>query len=391
MATTKITNTQIDNLVNAAYRQAVGSDDVSTQLDLTAFTETGAYNTDFTAVREKFTGALVAKLTKDFYLDSAYTGDTDPFYTDSREFGAVTQMINITAPEVRENSSWETFSNGDVIGTAEVSLPIINSKLTCATTSWGLPITITDQQWDDAVKNREEFDKLISFIMLAVRNAIEVHKESTAALNRNNMIGELLYADQQQVDGVHAINLVAEYAAEVGETTMTVEDFLSTADALRFASERIKTIIRYMGKMTTIFNTASRATFTPKDRLVVELLGTFVDKVESKMEANTFHSELVALPNYHEVASWQSLSDITFDGVSSINVKTADGHGIEKAGIIGLVADRWSIIHTIRSQRVGRLRDDIKALTAYEYQFRDSRMNNLECNAVVFYLDDVTA
>lgn len=392
MATTKITNTQIKDLVNEAYKQATGKEGVDVQLDLTDFTETGAFNTDFTLVREKFTGALIARLVKNFYLDSAYSADDDPFYMDSAEFGAITQWITATVPMVRNNSAWENFVNGATIGTAEVALPVISSKLTCASTSWGLPLTISSSQWNDAVKSQEEFNSLVSYIMMCVQNAIQIHRENCNSLNRNNLFGELINATNTSVAGVHTMNLVEEYAKENGETSMTVEDFLSNADALRFAYEKVKTLTRYLGKMTATFNTEGHETFVPKDRLVVQLLGMFVDKVESKMLSNTFHAEMADLDvNYSTVASWQSLEDISFDGVSSINVKTADGHEIEKAGIIGIICDRWAVAHTIVSERVGHLRDDIKDLDHYEYQFKDRRVNNMGQSAILLMLDDYTA
>ncbi|MCQ2053056.1 MAG: hypothetical protein MJZ03_03890 [archaeon] len=392
MATTKITNTQIDTLVKTAYAQATGQEGADVQIDLTNFTETGAYGQDFTLVRERFTGALIALLAKNFFLDSAYNGENDPFYVDKQKFGAITQLITMKAPEVREASNWTNFVSGQTtIGSHEIYLPIVETKLMAKTTSWELPVAISGSQWDDAVKSEGEFNNLVSYVMLAVQNALEQHKEDMNAMNRNNFIAEKINAQNTSVAGTHAVNLVKEYADSIGETTMTVEDFLSNADALRFASERIKTYIRYMKKQTANFNTKGRVTFVPEDRLVVELLGTFVDKVESKMTANTFHDTLVALPNYVDVASWQSLETLDFDGVSTINVKTADGNQVEKAGVIGLIADKWAVMHTIRDNRVGHMRDDIMDIDDYRYQFRDQYMNNLECSALVLMLDDVVA
>lgn len=388
----KITNTQIDALVKAAYAQATGQEGADVQIDLTNFTETGAYGQDFTLVRERFTGALIALLAKNFYLDSAYTAEKDPFYVDKHKFGSITQLITMKAPEVREATNWQNFVSGQTtIGSREIYLPIIMTKLMAKNVSYELPVAISGTQFDDALKSEEDFNSLVSYIMLAVQNALEQHKEDMNAMNRNNFIAEKINAQNTGVAGTHAVNLVKEYADSIGETTMTVEDFLSNADALRFASERIKTYIRYMKKQTSNFNTEGRVTFVPEERLVVELLGTFVDKVESKMTANTFHDALVALPNYVEVASWQSLEDLSFDGVSSINVKTADGHQVEKAGVIGLITDSWGIMHSIRDQRVGHMRDDIADIDDYRYQMRDQYLNNLECSALVLMLDDVVA
>ena len=52
MAITKLTTTQIDTLVNAAYTDAVGGGTL-TQLDLTALVDEGV--SDVAALRSKFT------------------------------------------------------------------------------------------------------------------------------------------------------------------------------------------------------------------------------------------------------------------------------------------------------------------------------------------------
>ena len=51
----KLTNTQIQTLVNSAYNQAVGSEAVTNMLDISAFCERGT-NEIGEALREKFFG-----------------------------------------------------------------------------------------------------------------------------------------------------------------------------------------------------------------------------------------------------------------------------------------------------------------------------------------------
>ena len=68
---TKLTNTQIQTLVNNAYSEAVGTTTVDTMLDISDFCERGVSEIG-ADLREKFFGKLLGVITKNWYLDSSY-------------------------------------------------------------------------------------------------------------------------------------------------------------------------------------------------------------------------------------------------------------------------------------------------------------------------------
>lgn len=389
MAITKLTTTQIDSIVNDAYRQMTGKDTLSAE-DLSNFSDTGV--ADVQALRSQFTGKLLNVIAKNWYTDSSYRSSyKDVFFEDSSRFGAITQMISVTVPEVKENSAWKSFTSGvSTVGNYTVYLPVVDTKYFVKSEAWALPITITGEQWDTAFKSREALDDFVSYIFMVVDNALVQHMEDLNGANRNHFIAEKINADNDSsVGGIHVVDLVANYVADKGITTaLSVEDFMNSADCLRFAIEQIGLYIGYMQKQTALFNTDGKVRFTPKDRLVVQLLDYFVKRLDTVARSTTFHNDLVELPYYESVPAWQNMNSLSFDNLSSINIKLSDTVTIEKAGICGLVADKWAIIHTIKSQRVASQHFDIEDLTLYEYQYRDQYMNNLTMNAVVFVVDD---
>ena len=119
----------------------------------------------------------------------------------------------------------------------------------------------------------------------------------------------------------------------------------------------------------------------------------------SILQADTFHDMYTALPNHYSVSAWSGFGDgesgnvqkIDFADVSKINVTiddgTSGGADVELTVIVGFIADKWAIMHTIRSERVGAENFDIDAVDHYAYQFRDQYMNNLTQNAIVFRVD----
>lgn len=381
-------------LVNAAYAQITGSDARDT-LTLDDIIDKGTASNLFQTQREQFTKALIEQCAKFMYTDESYRNVyRDPYFVDERRFASVVQLISVEAPAVKENNAWRSYTSGTTtVGTYTVYLPVIESKLYSKTTSWALDVTITNEQWDDAVRSADELARLVDYIFLAIENALIQHREDMNSANRNNFIAEKIIASADaSVSGVHKINLVDLYNTERGGSIANAAAFLKNADCMRFAAKTIELYVEYLQKQSTLYNTEGKVKFVPRERLVLEVNTMFEKSMEEVALSNTFHDAMVSLPAYHSVPYWQAPvgfegSTLGFEDVTAIDVSTASGD-VSQNGIIALLADKYAIMHTIRSERVASQYFDIDALTIYSYQNRDSYMNNLGLPAVVFTLEE---
>ena len=401
MADKYLNNNAVYSLVNEAYKQAVGAKAVATE-DLTDFCETGAaYDTLIAdnAWKDQFTKALLQQCVKNFYTDTSYRSEyRDPFFKDSRRFGAISQMISAEAPEAVESHAWQNFVSGtSTVGVYTLYLPSVSSKFYGKSTSWEIDIAITGEQWDTAFKNENELAQFVAFLMMTVDNAIVVHLEDCNNMNRNNFIGEkIAYAASQGATGVHVVDLVALYRAETGDTTIaTMEDFMADDKCMRFAAETIDKYTGYLSKMSTLFNVDGKKKFTPKSRQVCQILQHFYSRMKTVSYADAYNMDFVKLDGFDAIPYWQGFGaaangSVDFDEVSAIKVKTSEGNTISQTGVVGFLADEWAIMHTILSERVAHTRHDPEDIDQYYYQFRDQRINNLGQNAVVFVLNDVS-
>ena len=387
----KLSNAQIKDLVNTAYKQFTGKEDIATPLDLTAFCDMGAESIGDN--RERFTNALIGVITKNWFLDTSYRSQyNDIFYEDNERFGAIIQAISVEAPEAKDNEAWKDFESGvSKVGQYTVYLPIVSTKYYTKSSSWAIPITISWEQWDTAFHNETELTSFVNYVFMVVDNALVQHMEDMNDENRNNFISEkIAYSKNPEAKGVHVVDLVAEYVKEKGITnTYTRLQALNDREFLSFASAKMSEYIGYFRKQTALFNTEQKVRFTPEERLACQILSLFESKMTSVGYANTFHDEFIKLPNHQTVSWWQSAGDLSFDDVSRINIKNGNTT-TEATGIVGLICDKWAIVHTIRSNRVGSQNFDIENITHYEYQHRDSYINNLTMNAVVFTMNDHT-
>ena len=246
-----------------------------------------------------------------------------------------------------------------------------------------------DVQLKTAFTNETAMGAFISGIYMNMDNFMELAEENLNDVAVDTyMAGALIKGKNSQKR-----NLLKEYNT-ANSTTLTVEQALKSADFLKFAGREIKTVIGNMKRMSTIYNAESIPRHTPEDKLVVEVLGQFASAMTTYLESDTYHNELVKLPNYEEVTYWQASGEAyAFDDVSKINIQninlatTSNATGaIEQKGIVAFVHDYDACASVIKNHR----RNSI-------YNPRAERMNvfdkadqgyavDLSENGVVFFL-----
>ena len=390
-----LNNNQINTILNEVYKEITGQE-ASKPITAKDIVDTGNDANVIITSKEQFTKALINRIAMNMFTDTAYEGDDDEFWVDSSEYGAIVQIISVQAPEVQESHAWRDISSGvTTAGQYTLFTPIINAQLFGRSVSWELPICITNEQWDTAVTNADELTRLVNYVFLSVDSKIKMHLESLNMTNRNNFMAEKIdYANKNATKTSHVINLVKKYHDEVDSTITTVDAFLKSADALRYATKELSLYMDYMRKPTTLFNTSDEVKFVPKERMVCEILSEFKKTIDSVALSTTFNDNYVALPYHKDVPFWQTPKasageQLTFDAVSHINVQISENTTIEKSGIVAFICDKWAIMHTLIKHRVASTYFDPEAVTQYYYQFNDRYINNLSLNAVVFTLEDL--
>ena len=199
--------------------------------------------------------------------------------------------------------------------------------------------------------------------------------------------------------GVHVFKLRSAYNREMAQSVATKEAFMKDKECLRYMARKMAEYAGYLTEQTAVFNTEQLVKFCPKSRLVVEILAYAEQAANSILQADTFHDMYTSLPQHRSISAWQGLgngefnynTEINFNDVSKVFATVDDGTDggadVELRGIVGFIADKYAILHTIRSERVGAQNFDIDAVDHYAYQFRDQYMNNLTQNAIVFMVD----
>ena len=186
-----LNNNDVDDTLNEAYKMATGLKDVG-NLTLKDIIDAGSADGGTLAEKkEQFTKALISLWAKNMFTDTEATEAEDPYFVDSRQWGAIVQMISAQAPEVQESHAWKEFTSGSsTVGSYTVYLPIVSTKYYGKSNSWELPITISYGQYADAFVDADGFNSFRSYVFVVIRNAIKKHRKDMNDANRNNFIGE---------------------------------------------------------------------------------------------------------------------------------------------------------------------------------------------------------
>lgn len=387
-------NTAAETFLNAAADQAKGKTVISQQDFDDLIQEAGSATV---GEKEQFLGQLTGRIIDTMYTDAAWTDKyNDVFFENSERFGAIVQIINTEMPEVRKNSAWDAITGGSiVIGSNTAYVPVVKEQLVGGTSSWGVPFCMTGTQMDSAFTSAEGLSRFFTYVQMSAENAVKYHLARMSAANRNNYIMEKLNKGNTATN-INYVNLVAEYNAMTG-SSIDAQQFLNNQNGcLRSVYKAFKKYKALLTDMTTMFSldSTTNGKFIPEDRFVFIMLADFAALLETELYSTTYHENFVRNRGYREVPSWQGLrqasSSLTFADLSRIDAKRDNsvideqGASIAQSGVVGLMVDKWAIIHTIVRHRMGVQRDDIKDITLYEHQFTDRYINNLMLNGLVF-------
>lgn len=374
---------QIYSIVNDSASEALGKSAITAK-DTGTLVSLGNQVFSSDTNKEQFYKALTNRIGRTVIAVREYAAKTRAVKRDELEWGAIYQKISYKWKNATTNASWETETQAnpfDVeIGTEAVQ------KLFSVIGTYSYEDSIPDYQLFTAFTSASAMGAYISGIYTNMKNALEVADENLANLAVSTNIAGVL----KKGKATQKRNLLAEYKTVSGDATITVANALTNPNFIKYATREIKTVIDNMTQMSTLYNAeADIPRHTPSDKAVVEILGLFASASDTYLQADTYHKELVALPNYEKVVYWQgSGTGFAFEDVSKINITNAniDTKAVVQGGILAFVHDVdscASIIYRRRSHSIYNPRSE--RYNIFEKADKGFAVDLSE-NAVVFYI-----
>lgn len=382
MSITSVTNSQINGIVESAYKQAFKVD-TFTGIDFTKFN--GGTTQDIVAERDMFTKALISEIARTYYVDRFKTNvPTSKWYVDSEKYGAIEEWLTVSLPDAKTNSAMASFQNGDTLGTITVALPTITNRVYKDTVSWALPLTITGQQWDTAFKNESSLNAFVMFVYSQFEGNAQMHDYELGLQNRNALIAKKLELTNS-TSGIPNgyFNLISGYCKEhwVADGTYNYAGLRNNAYFQRYCLERLGVITNRMTQYNNFYQNTNSAEpyIVPSEDIVTEINEDFYTRITGQI-ADTYRNNWKDVINLEMISSWQQL-----DNPFKIKSTTATHDNI-----VGIIADKYACMHTHVSQRTASKYLELENLTHYEKQYVDRYMYNLDRKLVVLGIADCT-
>ena len=388
--------TQIYSIVNDAAADALGKNAGVTKLEPTAFVSLGRQLSSMSLLDGWF-GALAKRISKTVLFARTYEGKRRSVLRDEQEWGAFIQKIYYKMPSASENDTWEDkpvaagadkgkykqASPYDVDESVEVKALIFGGKGT-----WTIEVVRPLIQIKQAFLSESAMFAFVDGIYVAIDNSFKLEEERLEALAVNT--GMAL-----AISRGNAINVLNLYNALHDNAVITKDEALTNAELMRVVSKKIADIIGQMQNISVAYSPFEWETFTPKDKLVVEILEQYANAADVYLEA--FHRELVALKNYEPVSFWQSSGkNYNFDDTSKIYIKNsalqvADVYAsdtVEQDGIIAYIHDLEAVACCFYDKRTWQMVNPRAEVLIHGDKAEKGYAVDGNANAIVLYLED---
>ena len=379
---------QVYTLLNDVVKETMGETAV-VQEDLTGLVELGDTIANSIGY-DKYVKSLVNHIGRVIFVNRKYQGSAPSVLMDGWEFGSILEKVSGDLPETTENESWELTDGAsydqDIFYKPSVSVKFFNKLVT-----FEIPMSFTEKQVKQSFSNAEQLNAFLSMLYNEVDKAMTVNIDNLIMRTINNMIGETVYDEYQSgvqntKSGVRAVNLLYLYNQTV-TTPITAAKALNNKEFIRFAAYILKLYAGRLAKISRLFNVGGKARFTPREMLHIVLLDEFDAAASVYLQSDTFHDELVKLPQAETVAYWQgSGTGYAFADTGKIDIKKADGTAIAVNGVLGVMFDRDALGVCNRDRRVTTHYNAKAEFYNNYYKFDAEFFNDLNENFVVFFI-----
>lgn len=382
-------------VLNALVAQSEGKEDISSVAvdNIAAFGDT-LLTSSSNASKDIVFKTLLDRIGRTITDMLAYENKFAYIFKDAFHYGVVLQTLHVDNFEARTSGIYSDLDEDDVDEDIyKINLPTVHQKLFENQQPWEFKVTITDLQIKSAFTDETTLAAFINGIFTAMKNSIIKYLETSARTVYCDLIAHKMVAEEADgVDTVHAVNLLQQYYDETGKV-LTTSEWKTDPDFLRWLTSTFTDYVGLFEEMSVIFNTDGYETFTPKDMLHFVINNKIADNIKRFMQSDVYNKELVELPAYREISSWQALGKrASLDKRLQVKVEYGTGGNKKEVDttVVAVMHDDRVLSMTLKDRYTVDIPNKHKHTRNVWEQGTICNFINMGHNALVFYIDDVT-
>ena len=332
--------TQLYGLLNKAAQIALGAQAIQVN-DTAGFVSLG----NLTLSSDENTEAVFKTLTdlvgRTVFAARALPKKDRSVKRDEFAWGAYYRKVHYLEIEAGNNSDWDIDHPENPY--EEKTQTQIVQKIFGDFGTYAYKNVLYRKQLQTAFRNEGEMEAFLSGIYVHMDNELK-----QAEMNLENLAVNTLIAGLYLKGKATQVRYIRDEFNTKFNKSLTMANCLDDLEFQKFFATEMGLAVSYMDDRTELFNAEGIPKFTPRDKCVVEMLAVAAKTANAYLQADTYHKELVALPNYHEVNYWQgpgtsgyALNDISKIHVANVNL-AVDGNATgecEENGIIAVIHD----------------------------------------------------
>lgn len=308
------------------------------------------------ATAESFFNALISVISRIEVNERAYKGDLASLMVIDSEWGGFVERVAYELGDIITDPKWNLMANytagvKDYAALEHTFFPLKpHAKVYDEAIPILTPVSHPVDQLKEAVRNEDEMRNLISGIRVATRNTVELALQSIRHMLVQCGIAVSIAGTQT------AINLLAAYQTDTGDTSVTVSNWMNSQAFQSYAMQIIAETRDNMRTFNTAFNDGSIPTFTDDEYSKLIVLNKFDKICRFGVRADTYNEANRSLGKYETTTSWQGFNagsgatDFDFDSVSKIMI-AADANNklgigtaaFTQSGVVAILFDRYAL------------------------------------------------
>lgn len=303
--------------------------------------------------------AITQMVTKTIFSIRPYEAQMKGIMMDSQKWGAIVRKLAISDQDWEENAEY-SLVDGQSYDMFKVKKPNVLQLNYYGAVTFKRFYTIFKDQLDSAFSGPDEFSRFMTMVVQNCMDIIEQSRESIARATVANFIaGKVAAAGNQGSDGV--VHLVTEYNDETGEelTSETIYAPENIGNFVKWVYARLGDLTQLMTERSQKFqiqitdHTLNR--HTPLERQKVYLFSKFLEEINARVKADTFHDNYMELSDVEAISFFQSIEDR-----QKIQTKPAyllpDGtieeaeNAVTVENILGVIFDEEALGYTVMNE-----------------------------------------
>lgn len=379
------TYAQIYQLVNAITEGSIGNRSITVK-DTTTLISLGNQVLKSDENKEEFYKKLPDVMGRIICRYQAIKRRSRDIEVDPLTFGiAVEEVWKDSVARAKKNNSWGDQVNPfDVLKKDDTA---INVSIYKELAGWELDKITYDYQLEKSFHNAAEMASFLSLIMQDMYDGMTQALNDTDRITECTAIAQSIYG-AASTGAQTAINLFTAYKTEVDpSTSLTAATCVYNSDWLRYATEKILNIVENAKELGVLYNTAG-AERELADDFKLHMLSEFANKLSIYLHADTYHEDLLKLPGFSKINSWQGLGrGATFAQKSKIDIINGDLQ-VSQGGIVAHLFDRGRMMTMVDKIRTKSFYNGASELTNWYHKADIGYLIRPYEIGVVFYIAD---